>query len=180
MNATDYLLVGGGLASCQAAKELRLHDAAASITVIGEEPYAPYDRPPLSKEFLRGQKPRDQLFFEPESYFRDHRIDLILRTSVQRLHAAEKRVTLADGRTIQFGKALLATGGRPIRLSLPGANLPGVHYLRTLDDAAAIAARAAPGARAVLIGAGFIGMEAAASLAQRGVQRHDPDQRSGR
>jgi NADPH-dependent 2,4-dienoyl-CoA reductase/sulfur reductase-like enzyme len=169
MDATDYLLIGGGLASAQAAKQLRRHDATASITLVCEEPYTPYDRPPLSKEFLRGEKPREQLFFEPESYFRDHRIDLILGTPAQQLHTAEKRVTLADGRTIQFGKALLATGGRPIRLSIPGANLPGVHYLRTLDDAAAIAARAAPGARAVLIGAGFIGMEVAASLAQRGV-----------
>jgi 3-phenylpropionate/trans-cinnamate dioxygenase ferredoxin reductase component len=169
MNATDYLLLGGGLASAQAAKHLRQHDATASITLVGEEPYVPYDRPPLSKEFLRGEKPRDQLSFEPESYFRDHRIDLILGTRVQHLHTAGKRVTLDDGRTIQFGKALLATGGRPIRLSIPGANLAGVHYFRTLDDAAAIAARAVPGVRAVLIGAGFIGMEVAASLTQRGV-----------
>jgi 3-phenylpropionate/trans-cinnamate dioxygenase ferredoxin reductase subunit len=169
MNATDYLLLGGGLASAQAAKQLRQHDATASITLVGEEPYVPYDRPPLSKEFLRGEKPRDQLFFEPKSYFRDNRIDLILGTPVQQLHTAGKRVTLADGRTIQFGKALLATGGRPIRLSIPGTNLAGVHYLRTLDDATAIAAKAAPGARAVLIGAGFIGTEVAASLTQRGV-----------
>ena len=170
MNATDYLLLGGGLASVQAAKQLRQHDATASITLVGEEPYVPYDRPPLSKEFLRSEKSRDQLFFEPESYFRDHRIDLILGTPVRQLHPPGKRVTLADGRIIQFGKALLATGGRPIRLSIPGADLPGVHYLRTLDDAAAIAAMSTPGARAVLIGAGFIGMEVAASLTQQGVQ----------
>jgi NADPH-dependent 2,4-dienoyl-CoA reductase/sulfur reductase-like enzyme len=169
MNTTDYLLIGGGLASGQAAKQLRQQDETASITLVGEEPYVPYDRPPLSKDFLRGEKPRDQLFFEPESYFREHRIDLILGTPVQQLHIDGKRVTLADGRSIQFGKALLATGGRPIRPSIPGADVAGVHYLRTLDDATAIGAAAAPGTRAVLIGAGFIGMEVAASLTQRGV-----------
>jgi 3-phenylpropionate/trans-cinnamate dioxygenase ferredoxin reductase subunit len=169
MHTTDYLLVGGGLASAQAAKQLRQHDAAASITLVGEEPHGPYDRPPLSKEFLRGEKSRDQLFFDPESYYRDNRVDVILGTPVRQLHTAGKQVTLADGRTIQFGKALLATGGRPIRLSIPGVHLAGVQYLRTLDDAVAIAARAVPGTRAVIIGAGFIGMEVAASLMQRGV-----------
>lgn len=169
MHATDYLLLGGGLASAQAAKQLRRHDATASITLVGEEPHGPYDRPPLSKEFLRGEKSRDQLFFDPESYYRDNRIDVILGTPVRQLHTAGKRVTLADGRTIQFEKALLATGGRPIRPAIPGANLAGVQYLRSLDDAVAIAARAVPGARAVIIGAGFIGMEVAASLMQRGV-----------
>jgi NADPH-dependent 2,4-dienoyl-CoA reductase/sulfur reductase-like enzyme len=169
MHTTDYLLLGGGLASAQAAKQLRQHDAAASITLVSEEPHRPYDRPPLSKEFLRGEKSRDQLFFDPESYYRDNRVDVILGTPVRQLHTTGKQVTLADGRTIQFGKALLATGGRPIRLSIPGVHLAGVQYLRTLDDAVAIAARAVPGARAVIIGAGFIGMEVAASLMQRGV-----------
>ncbi len=169
MDATQYLLIGGGLASGQAAKQLRQHDATASITLIGEEPYVPYDRPPLSKEFLRGEKPREQLFFDPESYFRDNRIELLLGATVKTLDPMGKQVVLADGRAIQFGKALIATGGRPVRLSIPGDNLPGVHYLRRLDDAAAIAEEATPGTRGVMIGAGFIGMEVAASLTQRGV-----------
>ena len=169
MNTTQYLLIGGGLACGQAAKRIRQDDATATITLVGEEPYVPYDRPPLSKDFLRGEKPRDQLFFDAEPYFRDQRIELILGTRVHQIDTTGKRATLADGRIIQFGKALIATGGRPVRLSIPGANLAGVHYLRTLDDAEAIAARAVPGARAVLIGAGFIGMEVAASLTQRGV-----------
>jgi 3-phenylpropionate/trans-cinnamate dioxygenase ferredoxin reductase subunit len=170
MDSTRYLLIGGGLASGQAAKQLRQKDAPAAITLVGEEPYVPYDRPPLSKDFLRGEKPQDQLFFEPPSYFRDNRIDLILETTVQRLDTSDRRATLADGRIIQFEKALVATGGRPVRLSIPGAHLPGVHYLRTLDDSISISAKAAPGTRAVLLGAGFIGMEVAASLTQRGVQ----------
>jgi NADPH-dependent 2,4-dienoyl-CoA reductase/sulfur reductase-like enzyme len=170
MKTTKYLLIGGGLASGQAAKQLREIDPAGSITLVGEEPYVPYDRPPLSKEFLRGEKPRDELFFDPEQYFHDHGIELILSVAVQRLDATNKIATLANGEAFAFEKALIATGGRPLRLELPGGDLPGVHYLRTIDDSAAIAAEAAQGKRAVIIGAGFIGMEVAASLTQQGVQ----------
>jgi len=170
MKSSKYLLVGGGLASGQAAKQLRERDPHGSIILVGEEPYVPYDRPPLSKEFLRREKPRDALFFDPEQYFRDQGVDLILGERVQRLEPATKIALLASGETIAFEKVLLATGGRPVRLKLPGGDLPGVHYLRTLDDSAAIAAEAGPGKRAVLIGAGFIGMEVAASLTQQGVQ----------
>ncbi len=170
MKATKYLLIGGGLASGQAAKQLREQDPHGPITMVGAEPYVPYDRPPLSKKFLRGAKPREQLFFDPEQYFHDHKIDLALGVAVQRLDPGNKTATLANGDVIAFEKALIATGGRPVRLKLPGGDLPGVHYLRTLDDSASIAAEAGPGKRAVLVGAGFIGMEVAASLAQLGVQ----------
>jgi NADPH-dependent 2,4-dienoyl-CoA reductase/sulfur reductase-like enzyme len=170
MKATKYLLIGGGLASGQAAKQLREADPQGRIMLLGEEPHVPYDRPPLSKEFLRGEKPREALFFDPEDYFRDQGIELVLGVAVRRLDPAGRSAVLANGETITFEKALLATGGRPVRLKLPGGDLPGVHYLRTLDDSAAIAAEAGPGKRAVLIGAGFIGMEVAASLTQRGVQ----------
>lgn len=170
MKFIPYLLIGGGLACGQAAKQLRASDPEGGIVLVGEEPYLPYDRPPLSKEFLRGEKPRNELFFDPESFFRDRRIDLQLGVSVQRLDLSSKTATLANGEVFAFEKALIATGGRPIRLKIPGSDWPGVHYLRTLDDAAAIAAQAGPGKRAVIIGAGFIGMEVAASLTQRGVQ----------
>ena len=170
MKSTKYLLIGGGLASGQAAKQLREADPRGRITLLGEEPHVPYDRPPLSKEFLRGEKPREALFFDPEPYFHDQGIELVLGVAVRRLDPAGRSAVLANGETITFEKALLATGGRPVRLKLPGGDLPGVHYLRTLDDSAAIAAEASPGKRAVLIGAGFIGMEVAASLTQRGVQ----------
>lgn len=170
VRSTRYLLVGGGLASGQAAKQIRERDARGAILLVGEEPHPPYDRPPLSKEFLRGEKPRDQLFFDPEAFFRDRGIDLALGVAVRQLDLAAKTATLAGGETIAFEKALLATGGRPVRLKLPGGDLPGVHYLRTLGDSARIAAEAVPGKRAVLIGAGFIGMEVAASLTQKGVQ----------
>jgi len=167
--STKYLLIGGGLASGQAAKQLRENDPESPITLVGEEPYVPYDRPPLSKEFLRAEKPRDALYFDPEQYFRDRGIDLILGVAAQQLDLTNKTALLANGEGIAFEKALIATGGRPVRLKLPGSNLPGVYYLRTLDDSTAIAAEASPGKRAVLIGAGFIGMEVGASLTQRGV-----------
>jgi 3-phenylpropionate/trans-cinnamate dioxygenase ferredoxin reductase component len=170
MKATKYLLIGGGLASSQAAKQLRESDAEASILLIGEEPYVPYDRPPLSKEFLRGQKSRDELFFDPERYFHDSRIDLALGTAVKNLNPSKKTVGLSNGETLAFEKVLIATGGRPVHLEIPGSNLPDVYYLRTLDDSAAIAAEAGQGKRAVVIGGGFVGMEVAASLTQRGVQ----------
>jgi NADPH-dependent 2,4-dienoyl-CoA reductase/sulfur reductase-like enzyme len=170
VKSTKYLLIGGGLASGQAAKHLREQDPHGSITLVGEEPYVPYDRPPLSKEFLRGEKTREALFFDPEQYFHDQGVDLLLGVRVQRLEPSTKTARLASGQAIAFEKALLATGGRPVRLKLPGGDLPGVHYLRTLDDSAAIAAEAGPGKRAIIIGAGFIGMEVAASLTQLGVQ----------
>lgn len=170
MDRTKFLLIGGGLASNRAAKQLRKADAGGSITLVGEEPYVPYDRPPLSKEFLRGEKPKDAIFLDPEQYFHDHAINLVLGVAVQRLDLASKRAVLANGDTVAFEKALIATGGRPVRLKLSGGELPGVHYLRTLDDSAAIHAEASAGRRAVFIGAGFIGMEVAASLTQRGVQ----------
>lgn len=170
MKSTKYLLIGGGLASNRAAKQLRKADADGSITLIGEESYVPYDRPPLSKEFLRGEKSKDAILLDPEQYFRDHAIDLVLGVAVQQLDLANKSAVLANGEPIAFEKALIATGGRPIRLKLPGGDLPGVHYLRTLDDSAAIRSEAGPGKRAVFIGAGFIGMEVAASLTQLGVQ----------
>jgi NADPH-dependent 2,4-dienoyl-CoA reductase/sulfur reductase-like enzyme len=170
MKSITYLLIGGGLASGQAARQLRENAPDSSIALVSAEPYVPYDRPPLSKEFIRGEKPREELFFDPESYFHDHRIDLVLGVAVQQLDVTNKTATLANGEVIAFEKALIATGGRPIRLNLPGSDLPGVYYLRTLDDSAAIAAEARPGKKAIIIGAGFIGMEIAASLTQKGVQ----------
>lgn len=170
MHSTRYLLIGGGLTSSQAAKQLRQLDSGASITLISEEPHPPYDRPPLSKDFLRGETSADKLPYDPETSLREQNIDLILDTSVERLDPSSKTVSLKDGRQIRFEKALLATGGRPVRLNIPGADLPGVHYLRRIEDSIAIAADAKAGAKAVVVGAGFIGLEVAASLTQRGVQ----------
>jgi NADPH-dependent 2,4-dienoyl-CoA reductase/sulfur reductase-like enzyme len=169
MEKSQYLLIGGGLAAHQAAKQLRQLAPEAAITLVGQEPHVPYDRPPLSKEFMRGDKPRNELFYDPAPWYADQHIDTLLCTSVQHLHLPEKTARLSNGRVLGFEKALIATGGRPIRLPIPGAELPGVHYLRTIDDAGAILGHATKGARAVVIGAGFIGLEIAASLTQLGV-----------
>ena len=168
--SVKYLLIGGGLAAGHAARHIREADAGGSIAIVGQEPYPPYDRPPLSKEFLRGEKTREQLFVDPEPSYRDRGIELVLGVAVQEMDSRGKTVRLADGEVLRFEKALVATGGRPVRLKIPGADLPGVRYLRTLDDSAAIAAEAVPGRRAVIIGAGFIGLELAASLTQVGVR----------
>src|SRR5574340_705724 len=170
MDSTTYLLIGGGLASSQAAKHLRQLDAQAAITLVGEEPHVPYDRPPLSKDFLRGETPRERLFFDEPSFFEAQRINLKLGTAVKTLDPAAKTVELSDGRSLRFEKALIATGGRPVHLKIPGTDLPGVHYLRTLHDSTALATDATVGSQAVMVGAGFIGLEVAASLTQRGVQ----------
>jgi NADPH-dependent 2,4-dienoyl-CoA reductase/sulfur reductase-like enzyme len=166
---TKYLLIGGGLAAGEAAKRIREQDAEGTIVLIGAESHRPYDRPPLSKEFLRGQKPAGQLYFDPEQSFADRHITLRFGQAVTQLDTRQKTARLNGGETIRFQTALLATGGRPVRLRIPGRDLPGVHYLRTIEDSTAIAAEAQAGRRAVIIGAGFIGLEVAASLTQRGV-----------
>lgn len=169
MSAAKYLLIGGGVASHYAAEEIRKKDSGGSITIVGEEPYLPYDRPPLSKEYMRGDKPLADMFFEPEDFYREKNIKTVLKTSVQNLDLQKRIATLSNNDSVTFDKALIATGGRPIKLKLPGADMPGVHYLRTIDDANAIAKEIGNGKRCVIIGAGFIGIEVAATLTQKGI-----------
>src|SRR2546426_6103330 len=119
MKSTKYLLIGGGLASSQAAKQLRAHDGRGAITLVGEEPYVPYDRPPLSKEFLRGEKRRDELLFDPQQYFHDQDIGLVLGVAVQRLNLDDKTAILANREGIRFEKDPISTPGPPARLQLP-------------------------------------------------------------
>lgn len=170
MRSTQYLLIGGGLASSQAARMLSLKAPGSAVLMVCGEPHLPYDRPPLSKELLRGEKSREEITYDPASFFEEKNIEVILGERVVRLDAGAKSATLAGGDSIRFEKALIATGGVPIHLSVPGASLPGVHYLRSVDDALAIRSRASSGARAVVVGAGFIGMELAASLTALGVK----------
>jgi NADPH-dependent 2,4-dienoyl-CoA reductase/sulfur reductase-like enzyme len=170
MKETKYLLIGGGLASMQAAKMLALRDSGASIVMVCAEPQLPYDRPPLSKDFLRGENAPDTLTYENETYFQDNGIRVLLGQSVVAINPAKRTAAIEDGSTIHYEKALIATGGDPVSLDLPNQDLCGIHYLRTVGDAQAIAANAGPGKRAVVIGGGFIGMELAASLTQTGTR----------
>jgi len=169
MTSTKHLLIGGGLACSQAAKMLRMKESGSSITLTSKELHLPYDRPPLSKELLRGEKSIEQVIYDPPRFFEDKNIGVILGNPVVALDTHVKTVELAGGEVIQFEKAFIATGGDPLRLNIPGAKLAGVYYLRTMEDARRIASEAGPGRRAVVIGAGFIGMEVAASLTHAGV-----------
>jgi NADPH-dependent 2,4-dienoyl-CoA reductase/sulfur reductase-like enzyme len=170
MQPTRYLLMGGGLASYSAAKAIREIDKESSLTIIGQEPVAPYDRPPLTKEFMRGKKPLAQVFLDSPDFYRENGITLVTGVAVTAIDASPKLAHLSDGGRINFDKALIATGGRPLKLDIPGADFANVHYFRTLSDAAAVAGQGVAGARAVVIGGGFIGMELASSLTQRGAK----------
>lgn len=170
MRSTKHLVIGGGLAAHRAAKILALKDPGAPITLVTREPRPPYDRPPLSKEYLRGEKTERDLEYDSRAFFDENRIELLLGDPAVELDPVRKLAVLASGAAVRYEKALIATGGEPVRLGVPGSSLAGIHYLRTIEDAAAIRGEAAPGRRAAIVGAGFIGMELAASLHTLGVR----------
>jgi 3-phenylpropionate/trans-cinnamate dioxygenase ferredoxin reductase subunit len=157
------VIVGANLAGGRAAEELRKKGFDGPITMIGDEPDRPYERPPLSKEFLRGQQPLEKAFLRPEEWYTDNDVTLRLGTRAERLDLDAREVEVTGGERIPFGKLLLVTGGRPRTLNLSGADLPGITTFRTYRDASALAEVLKPGARVVVVGAGFIGSEIAAS-----------------
>ncbi len=168
----SIVVIGAGAAGTAAVDMLRREGYRGTITMIGAEPNPPVDRPNLSKEYLAGSMPEDWLWLMPEAYYRDHDIELIAGVAVTAIDASQRQVKLADGRTLRYGALLLATGAEPVRLTIPGADLPHVHYLRSLPDSRALIAAAANAKRAIVIGASFIGLEAAASLRARGLEVH--------
>lgn len=157
------VILGGGLAGHRAAMALRDAEFDGEVILIGDEPVRPYDRTYLSKAFLQGTKESDDLFFLPEDEYAGWEIDLLPGTRATAVDFATRRLTLDSGDTLGFDKLLIATGASPVRLRQPGFALPGVHYLRTLDEAQAIRADIADGTRVVVVGASFIGSEVAAS-----------------
>lgn len=160
------VVVGAGLAGVRAAEELRHGGFDGELVLIGDEPHLPYDRPPLSKDVVRGGT--DDTTLRPQEFFDDQRIELRLGVRVQALDAAARTVALSDGQSVGFDELIVATGLRPRRL--PGtAGLAGVHVLRSVDDSRALRAAVVPGGRALIVGAGFIGCEVAASLRARGM-----------
>jgi 3-phenylpropionate/trans-cinnamate dioxygenase ferredoxin reductase component len=159
----DYALIGGGLASGNCARWLRESGADGEILLIGREPDAPYNRPPCSKEYLQGKEGREDVLFRPSEWYEEQQVELLTRTSVTKFDAAEKTLTLANKETISFEQALLATGANVRRLNVPGCELEGIHYLRTLGNSDTIRNDAA-GKRVVLIGGSYIASEVAASL----------------
>jgi 3-phenylpropionate/trans-cinnamate dioxygenase ferredoxin reductase component len=166
--SVDYLVVGGGVAGAACAEVLREGDVEASILLVGREPDPPYERPPASKEYLRGDASReDALLFEP-SWWEAQRIELLTRTSVMKLDPEARSARLSTKEEVGYGAALLATGANVRRLRVPGAELEGIHYLRALANADAIRRDAADAERAVLIGGSYIACEVAASLTTLG------------
>jgi 3-phenylpropionate/trans-cinnamate dioxygenase ferredoxin reductase subunit len=170
-NRPSFVIVGAGLAGHSAALTLRLTGFDGHLVLIGNEPDRPYERPPLSKAFLQGKKPRDELFFQSEADYADHEIELLLGRTVTNIDTGDRHVALDDGTSLPFDKLLLATGASPIRLRQPGFDLPGVHYLRTIKDSKILGCALQDGGRRVLVvGAGFIGSEVAASARMLGNQ----------
>lgn len=167
--STPFVIVGAGLAGAKAAEALRDKDFDGPIVLLGEEQQLPYERPPLSKEFLAGKKTLGDFTVHPQDWYRDHGVDLRVGARVVSLDPAGHTVGLADGTSLGYQKLLLATGSRSRRVPIPGADARGVRYLRTVDDASALDSALAAGSSLAVVGAGWIGMEVAASARQRGV-----------
>ena len=170
MEHASYVIVGGGLAAVAAADAIRRRDKTGRIVLISAESHAPYDRVPLSKAYLLGTVERDEIFLRPSRFYERNKVDLMLNQPVTALHLATRQVTLASGTQLGFEQLLLATGGRPRRLPIPGDHLAGVHYLRNIEDTEAIKSALQGARRAVVVGGGFIGCELATAFAHVGLE----------
>jgi 3-phenylpropionate/trans-cinnamate dioxygenase ferredoxin reductase component len=166
---TSYVVVGGGLAGAKAAEAIRAADADGTVTIVGAERRRPYERPDLSKAVLLGKKSADELYVHDEGWYDEHSVELLLGQRATAIDRDQRRVTLADGRDLSYDRLLLATGASPRRLNLPGADLPGVQYLRTAEDNQALAAALSGGSSVVVVGAGWIGLEVAAAAREQGL-----------
>jgi len=167
--AKDVLIVGAGHAAGQVVATLRQKQFAGKITLVGEEPYYPYQRPPLSKKFLAGELAAERLFTKPASFYDDDQIDVRLQTRIDRIDRGARQVTTADGENIDYDKLVLATGARVRKVPVPGCSLDGVHFLRGIADVERIKTSMSKGKRLVIIGAGYIGLEVAAVCRQLGL-----------
>lgn len=165
---STFVIVGAGLAGARAAETLRKEGYDGQVILFGDEADAPYDRPPLTKNFLRGETSREKLAIQPESFYAEHRIELRTGTRVTAIDVAGRAVVTGDESRTSFDRLLLATGSRSRPLAVPGADLQGVHMVRKVGDAEALRARLGAGRRLVVIGGGWIGTEVAASARQAG------------
>jgi 3-phenylpropionate/trans-cinnamate dioxygenase ferredoxin reductase subunit len=168
-NSTSFVIVGGGLAAAKAVEALRDNNFDGHIIVFADEEHLPYERPPLSKEYLAGKKSLTDFTVQNSDWYRDNNVDLRLSTPVSALDAAGHTVALADGTTVGYDKLLLATGSGSRRPPIPGSDFGGVHYLRTYEDAVALNSVLREGSSLAVVGAGWIGLEVAAGARQRGV-----------
>jgi 3-phenylpropionate/trans-cinnamate dioxygenase ferredoxin reductase subunit len=166
--SSTFAIVGGGLAGAKAAEALRDKDFDGHIVLFAAEEHLPYERPPLSKEFLLGKKQFGDFTAASSAWYRDHHIELQLGTEVSAVDPGAHTVSLPDGTTVGYDKLLLATGSTPRRPPIPGADADGVHYLRTIDDAEVLNSLLTEGASLAIVGAGWIGLEVAAGARERG------------
>jgi 3-phenylpropionate/trans-cinnamate dioxygenase ferredoxin reductase subunit len=163
----EYALIGGGLAAGNCARWLREEGADGSILLIGREPDLPYNRPDCSKDYLRGEKPREDVLFRPADWFAEQDIEALTKVSVTEVDLEQRTAKLSNGDQVKFGQAMLATGANIRRLNVPGCELDGIHYLRTFGNSDTIREDAA-GKKVVLIGGSYIASEVAASLTELG------------
>jgi 3-phenylpropionate/trans-cinnamate dioxygenase ferredoxin reductase component len=170
VSGSTFVIVGAGLAGARAAEALRKEGFDGRVILLGDELTPPYERPPLTKDFLRGETDRAHLAVRPDAFYADNAIDLRLGRAVTAIDPAGKAVVVGDGERIAYDRLLLATGSRSRPLGVPGADLPGVHLLRQVDDAESLRVALGPGRRLTVIGGGWIGTEVAASARRLGTE----------
>jgi 3-phenylpropionate/trans-cinnamate dioxygenase ferredoxin reductase subunit len=166
----NIVIVGAGHCAGQAAVSLREQGFDGTITLVGEEAHPPYERPPLSKKFLAGEIPVERTYFRPADFYQTQDVTLRLGMRVEAIERDRRRVVLGDGESLPYDQMLLATGSRPRRLNLPGANLAGVCYLRNIADVDTIRSFMGPGKSMAVVGGGYIGLEVAAVGIQSGMK----------
>ena len=164
----DVVIIGAGQAGGQTALSLRAMGFDGKITLIGDEPYVPYERPPLSKSYLAGEVPEERMFMRPAALYTEKNITWLNNTTVARVDRTTKTVHLADGQFLPYAKLVFATGGRVRKMNCPGADLAGVHYLRNIDDVRGFRDKLLAGVKLVIVGGGYIGLEVAAVAIKRG------------
>ncbi len=170
MSKRTFVILGASLAGAKAAQELRERGFDGRIVMVGFERERPYERPPLTKDYLRGESEREKVYVHPPGYYEEHEIELLPDVTATAIDPKASRVVLEGDRELAYDRLLLSTGAEPRRIPVAGAELEGVYYLRTLDDCDALRARLDLGGRVVVVGAGWIGSEFAASARQRGVE----------
>jgi len=163
------VIVGAGQAAAQAIASLRAEGFAGSLTLVGDEPFIPYQRPPLSKTYLMGTLERERLFLKPEQFYAESKCTLILGVPAVRIDRTKKEVALKDGRALGYDKLLLATGSRVRKITCPGAGLAGIHYLRGIEDVDQLRAAFARIRTLAIVGGGYIGLEVAAVAKKAGL-----------